>query len=161
YYLDRPHPEHGASWYACRYDPRTRQVRRRSLGTTDFEQAKIALAALVAAAPRGPSASLPSRDGVLTVAVLKAYLDERAPHIASEHVAYRAVALVTDYLSSINRPDATVSFWSAAQQLEFAKWCVTTHGHSAGYVERLFNVMRAAFNDASVAKIRTDALGNQ
>jgi hypothetical protein len=32
-----------------------------------------------------------------------------------------------------------------------AKWCVEKHGHSAGYIERLFNVMRSAFNDACVS----------
>ncbi len=51
YYLERPHPEHLGFWYACRYDPGTRQVRRRSLKTTDFEEAKVRFAALVASAP--------------------------------------------------------------------------------------------------------------
>lgn len=35
------------------------------------------------------------------------------------------------------------------------------HQHSAGYIERLFNVMRSAFNDACVTKIRLDAVGNK
>ena len=51
YYLERTHPEHLGFWYACRYDPGTRQVRRRSLKTRDFEEAKVKLAALVASAP--------------------------------------------------------------------------------------------------------------
>jgi hypothetical protein len=42
-----------------------------------------------------------------------------------------------------------------------AKWCVEKHLHSAGYIERLFNVMRSAFNDACVTKIRLDAGGNK
>jgi integrase len=42
-----------------------------------------------------------------------------------------------------------------------AKWCVGKHRHSAGYIERLFNVMRSAFNDACVTRIRLDAVGNK
>ena len=122
YYLERPHPEHLGFWYACRYDPGTRQVRRRSLKTTDFEEAKVKLAALVASAPSsahrvGP----PGPDRVLSVAALKAYLDERGPHIASEDAAERAVELFTDYLASKSKIDAPVAFWTPAQQLELAK----------------------------------------
>lgn len=161
YYLDRQHAERGGSWYACRYDARTGNVRRRSLGTTDFEQAKIKLAALVAAAPQASGRSVPGPDDVLTTAVLEAYLDQRGPHIASEEQAERAIQLFTKYLQSIYRLDAMVSFWTPSQQLEFAKWCVAEYGHSAGYIERLFNVMRSAFNDACQVKIRLDAVGNK
>jgi integrase len=162
YYLERTHPEHLGFWYACKYEPRTRQVRRRSLKTTDFEEAKVKLAALVASAPdsaerRGP----PGPHQILSVAALKAYLDDRGARIASSNVAERAVELFSDHLASINEIDAPVAFWTPAQQLEFAKWSVQRHGHSAGYLERLFNVMRAAFNEACVAKIRLDAVGNK
>jgi hypothetical protein len=51
-----------------------------------------------------------------------------------------------------------VSFWTPSQQLGFAKWCVAEHGHSAGYIEQLFNVMRSAFNAATEVKIRLDAV---
>ena len=162
YYLERTHPEHFGFWYACRYHPGTRQVRRRSLKTTDFEEAKVRLAALVASAPSSANRiGPPGPDQVLSVAALKAYLDERGSHIASEDAAERAVELFTDYLVSISKIDAPVAFWTPARQLELAKWCVEKHEHSAGYVERLFNVMRSAFNDACVTKIRLDAVGNQ
>jgi hypothetical protein len=162
YYLERPHPEHLGFWYACRYDPGARQVRRRSLKTTDFEEAKIRLAALVACAPSNTNGvGPPGPDQVLSVAALKAYLDERGSHIASEYAAERAVELFTDYLTSISKIEAPVAFWTPAQQLELAKWCVEEHRHSAGYIERLFNVMRSAFNDACVTKIRLDAVGNK
>jgi hypothetical protein len=95
------------------------------------------------------------------VAALKAYLDEHGSHIASEDAAERAVELFTDYLASISKIDAPVAFFTPAQQLELAKWCVEKHQHSAGYMERLFNVMRSAFNDACVTKIRLDAVGNR
>jgi integrase len=162
YYLDKPHPGRGGFWYACRYDARTRKVRRRSLGTTDFEKAKIALAEIVASAPRTESEErTPGPDGVLTLTVLQAYLDGHGSQIASGDVAERAVQLITEYLQSIERVDATVAFWTPSQQLEFARWCVTKHQHSAGYVERLFNVMRAAFNNACVIRLRHDAIGQQ
>jgi hypothetical protein len=90
---------------------------------------------------------------VLTVAALKAYLDERGSHFASEDAAERAVELFTDYLASISKIDAPVAFWTPARQLELAKRCVEKHQHSAGYIERLFKVMRSAFNDACVTKI--------
>ena len=162
YYLERPHPEHLGFWYACRYDPGTRQVRRRSLKTTDFEEAKVRLAALVASAPGSANrVGPPGPEQILSVAALKAYLDERGSHIASEDAAERAVELFTDYLASIGKIDASVAFWTPARQLELAKWCAEKHRHSAGYIERLFNVMRSAFNDACVIKIRLDAVGNE
>jgi integrase len=160
YYLDNPHPERGGYWYACRFDARTRVVRRRSLKTKNFEQAKIKLAALIATAPQS-SIGAPSPNDVMTVAVLDAYLEDRGQHIASEEAAQRAVQLFTEYLQSIGRLEAKVAFWTPSQQLEFARWCVAKHNHSAGYIERLFNVARAAFNDACQVKIRPDAVGNK
>src|SRR6266699_4428951 len=83
YYLQRTPPEHLGHWYACRYDPGTRQVRRRSLKTTDIEEAKVRLAALVASAPSSANrVGPPGRDQSLSVAPRKAYLDERGSHIA-------------------------------------------------------------------------------
>jgi len=162
YYLDRPHPERGGSWYACRYDSRTRSVRRRSLEETNFEQAKVKLATLVSSAPQGEATQgTPRADRVLALAVLKAYLDTRATRIASEEAAIRAVQIVTDYLESIRRLEAPVAFWTPSRQLEFARWCRTTHGHSAAYIARLLDVVRSAFIDAAAVKIRRDAVGGE
>jgi hypothetical protein len=163
YYLDRPHHDRGGYWYAFRYDASTRKVRGRSLKERDFERAKIKLAALVAVSP-SPSRGIgrtQNASEVLTTAVLKAYLDERAPHIASEEAADRSIRLVTEYLDETNNLDAPVSFWTKSRQLEFAKWCVAKHQHGAGYIERIFNVMRAAFNDACEIRIRRDAVGDE
>jgi hypothetical protein len=121
YYLAQPHPDHLGIWYACRYDARARTTRRRSLETADFEAAKIALAALVAAAPAA-SGQAPAPDQVLSLAILKAYMDGHGATIASEEVAQRAVTLFADYLASILRLDASVAFWTPAQQLECARW---------------------------------------
>ena len=160
YYLDQPHPEHLGFWYACRYDSRTGQVSRRSLRERDFEQAKIKLAQLVAAAPKTKDAA-PSPDQVLTLAILKAYMDGHGATIASQEAAERAIRLFTLYLTNIKRIDATVAFWTPAQQLECARWLHSEYDHAASYITRCFNVMRSAFIDATKLKIRIDAVGSQ
>ncbi len=162
YYLDVPHPEHGGIQYACRYDKRTRTTRRRSLGTTDEGAAKIKLAALVATAPQARSGKdAPPSGEVLTLAVLKAYMDGRGASIASEDVASHTVSLFTDYLRQAKQLAAPVSFWTPAQQLAAARWLHKTYDHTAGGIERRFNVLRSAFLDACHVKTRVDAVGNE
>jgi hypothetical protein len=161
YYLEQPHPDRGGNGYACRYDGGTGEVRRRSLRERDFEQAKIKLAALVAAAPQGDKKDDAASPGeVLTLAVFKAYMDGHGATIASEELAERAVELFTLYLTRIKKIDATVSFWTPAQQTECLRWLRQEYGHAASYIVRCFNVMRSAFVDATRVKIRTDAVGN-
>jgi hypothetical protein len=164
YYLDQPHPDHGGVWYARKYhrNPATgaRTTRGRSLGTTDEGEAKIKLASLVAAAPQGHRQGPPSAGDVLTLAVLKAYMDGRGADIASEDVASRGCDLFTDWLTQIKRIDAPVEFWTPSQQIECARWLREHFEHSAGYIERLFNVLRSAFIDACSVKMRLDAVGN-
>jgi hypothetical protein len=161
YYLDCPHSDRGGVWYACRYDARTRTTRRRSLKTRDVEQAKIKLAALIAAAPQAANAqAAPGAGEVMTLAALKAYMEGRGSMIASEDAAARAVQLFTDHLEATRSLAAPVAFWTPARQLEFARWCRSEHGHSAPYIARLFNVMRSAFIDATQVKMRPDAVGN-
>ena len=162
YYLDRPHPERGGSWYACKYDASARTVRRRSLDERDFEQAKIRLAALVAASPQAENkGGTPEAGEVMTVAVLKEYMDGHGAAIASTQVVDRAIALFAEFLQDNKCEAAPVSYWSPARQLEFAEWCHERYAHSAGYIARLFNVMRSAFIDAAKVKLREDALGNK
>lgn len=159
-YLEQTHPGRGGAWYACRYDARTGQVSRRSLRERDFEQAKIKLAQLFAAAPKTKDGA-PGPDQVLTLAVLKSYMDGHGATIASEEAAERAVELFTLYLTHIKRIDVTVAFWTPAQQLECARWLHSEYDHAASYIARCFNVMRSAFIDATKVKIRIDAVGNQ
>jgi hypothetical protein len=160
-YLDCPHSDRGGVWYACRYHAGARTTRRRSLKTRDVEEAKIKLAALVAAAPQATSTqATPGAGEVLTLAVFKAYTDGRGSMIASEEAAARAVQLFTDHLETTRSLAAPVAFWTPARQLEFARWGRSEHGHSAPYIARLFNVMRSAFIDATQVKMRFDAVGN-
>ena len=161
WYLDCPHPDRGGAWYACRYDARSRRTRRRSLKTADFEQAKIELAALVAAAPQGGRAgqSAPANSEVMTLAVLNAYREDRGVLLASGDLVDRALVLFSDYLEAADALAAPVSFWTPARQLDCAKWLRDSHGHSPAYLARLFNIMRSAFIDATRVKLRADPAG--
>jgi len=103
YYLEQPHPDRGDIFYACAYDRGTRNVRRRSLRTTDLETAKARLIALVEAAPARAEDAAHPRD-VAAVHVLTAYLDGHAQQIASVEFAERTGELVAGYLLSIKQP---------------------------------------------------------
>ena len=60
----------------------------------------------------------------------------------------------------IKHTEAPVAFWTPAQQLECARWLRAEHGHSAGYITRLFNIMRSAFIDATQIKLRPVVVGD-
>jgi integrase len=159
YYLDTPHPDRGGIIYACRYDAGSRAVRRRSLGTADVEAAKIALATLISAAPQAARQGPPGPGEVLTLAVLKAYMDEHGAAIASEDVAARAVELFTEHLRNVDEIDAPVSYWTPSRQLECAKWMRTKYDHAPATIARHFNVMRSAFINACEVRMRADPVG--
>ncbi len=160
YYLAQPHPDRGGIWYACRNDPGARAVRRRSLGTADVKEAKIALATLVTAAPQTTGqGSAPGAGQVMTLAVLKSYLDDHAQAIASEEVAERAVELFTEHLEMQGQMTAPVSYWTPSRQLECAKWMRSKYHHAPATIARHFNVMRSAFEDGAKVKMRTDPIG--
>ena len=60
----------------------------------------------------------------------------------------------------IKHTEAPVAFCTRAQQLECARWLRAEHGHSAGYIARLFNIMRSAFIDATQIKLRPVVVGD-
>jgi hypothetical protein len=159
YYLDQPWPERGGSWYACSYDPGTGAVRRRSLRTSDFEQAKTRLIALAAAAPVAGDA--PSPKDVLSVRIFESYLDGHGATIRTTGAASRAVELATEWLLSIKQEAAPVSFWTPSQQEAFGKWLAEKKGLAAGTIERTFTVIGSAFNDAAKVKLRDDPFGGK
>src|SRR5581483_12448282 len=110
-----------------------------SLKTADFEQAKVALATLAATAPQIKNQGVaPSSREVLTLAVLKAYIDDRGSAIASEDAATIAVKHFTSYLDQAGQIGAPVSYWTPSRQIECARWLNETHKHSAGYIARMF-----------------------
>ena len=158
YYLDQPHPDRGGSWYACRYDTGSGTVHRRSLRTTDFEQAKQKLVALAAVAPVPLDAAPGPRD-VLTTAVLDAYASGHATTIASEALVIRASVLVVEYLRVRGSVSAPVSFWTPARQLDFAGYLHEKHKHVPATIHRFMTVLNAAFQQATKSIMRPDALG--
>jgi integrase len=162
YYLARPHPEHAGIVYACRYDPGAGCVRRRSLGTADWSEAKVKLATLVVASPAIAEGSVPGPDQVMTIAALANYLDGHATTIRSEDDAVRAAELAKQYLNEkLKNPMAPVSIWTPARQLDFAKWLHATFQHKATSIERRLDVLCSAFIDMTKVKLRKDPLGNE
>ncbi len=159
YYLARPHPEHGGIVYACRYDARAGRVRRRSLGTGDWQQAKVELATLVLAKPAA-AGGVPGPHQVMTVAALSIYLEDRAPSIRSEDDAIRAAALVRQYLKDKLKDETlTVAAWTPARQLDFIQWLHATFQHKPSSIERRLDVLCSAFQDMTRVKMRKDPLG--
>src|SRR3546814_18640061 len=69
YWLDRE-PK-SPNWLRCWYDPGARKVRRRTLETADFEEAKIRLAAFVLDDPASPP------DGPESVPLIVVRTEER------------------------------------------------------------------------------------
>ncbi len=162
FYLEVPHPDRGGVYYACRYDAGTRTVRRRSLRTTDDDEARKALVDLVAATPSRSADECPHPRDVLTVHVLEAYLNGHATTIASEAQAIRSVTVITDYLrEGAKNLAASISFWTPSRQLDFAKFCHATFNHSAATIDRTLSVLGAAMNDAAEIKMRPDPLGGE
>jgi hypothetical protein len=160
FYLDRPHPTRGGFVYACRYDSGAGVVRRRTLGTTDWEAGKTALAALVLSAPATKDGAIPGPDRIMTVAALTNYLDGHATTIRSSSDADRACDLAKQYLNEhVKNPMAPVSFWTPARQLEFSKWLSDKFGHTPASIERRLDVICAAFNEMTEIKLRKDPFG--
>ncbi len=162
WYLDRPHPDRGGFVYACRYDAGAGCVRRRTLKTTNWEEAKISLAALILSAPATAGGTVPGPDQILTVAALANYIDGHATTIRSESDAVRAAELARQYLEEhAKKPMAPVSFWTPSRQLDFSKWLRETFGHSPASIERRLDVVCAAFHEMTEVKLRLDPFGQE
>lgn len=156
YYLARPHPEHGGIVYACRYDAGAGRVRRRSLGTADWQEAKIELATLVLAKPQA-TGGVPGPDQVTAIAALDNYLNGHATTIRSEDDAVRAAELAKRYIiEDIKNPLMSVAAWTPARQLEFARWLHATFRHKPTSIERRLDVICAAFQEMTKVKLRPD-----
>jgi hypothetical protein len=110
--------------YRFWYDSRNGEVRRRSLKTTDLEEAKKQLAEIVVSdAP----VKADDPEQVPLVFVLTHYLEGHADSKPSAHVARRACDLVLQFLELKCGFDANVktSQFSSIYQAEFAKWCAS------------------------------------
>src|SRR3546814_289604 len=152
YWLDRE-PK-SPNWLRCWYDPGARKVRRRTLETADFEEAKIRLAAFVlddpASPPDGP-------ESVPLIVVFKHYWETYSDHRPDPGNARRAGDLVLDYLGD----DATVGQFMKSRQEAFMRWLVEEFDHSVATISRNLSIVNAAFRRATEPHIVKGTDGNE
>lgn len=161
YWIDYHNPrEPGGNLYRYWYDATTGANRRRSLGTQDLEQAKQALALVVAQGERRQPAA---GELVLLLSVLDHYLEHHAPTVRSTGMATRAARLVVEFLES--RPElgagCTVAQFSLTAQNGLITYCHKTYGHSVGHLARIMGVIAAAVNFSAKPVLLPDADGNE
>jgi len=144
--------------YRFWYDRRNGETRRRSLKTTDLEEAKAKLAELIV---KDAPVSADDPDQVPLVFVLTHYLEGHADGKPSAHVARRAAELVVQFLERKCGLDANVktSKFGLLYQTEFARWCAKEFGHSPAYVSRVLSVVAAACKYAAKAKLLKNSAG--
>lgn len=129
-----------ANWYRFWYDAGVGEIRRRSLGTADFEQAKIGLAAVVIRQGSGRPAE--PKDAPL-IAVLSRYWEEHSDRLRNRDQPRLAGRLVLDFLGN----DARVGAFTRKRQLEFMQGLYARR-LSAQYIARLMTTVQAALNYA-------------
>jgi integrase len=127
------------NWCITSFDAATRQTKRVSTGTDDFQQAEIALAKHVtsnAVIKDQPAADVP------LATLLVRYWDNHASKIASRSTSKVAIALWVEFWQT-----ATVSELSVVRQEEFIAW-LKGRGYKNSYVSRVLVVGRAAVTRA-------------
>lgn len=128
------------AWYRTWYCEESRQTKRRSLGTKDFQTAKEKLNEWFINEHRPENESLTN---VLLVDVLLNYYNEHASKLRSADAARRACDYYTEYFKGATLQEA---FKPKAQQA-FMDW-LKEKQCSANYITRIITVGRAAINRA-------------
>lgn len=126
--------------YRAWYDSGAGEVRRRSLGTGDLEQAKIELSKIVL---REGSGKPEEPKGVLMSVVLDRYFTERTDSKRNANLPRTAGRYLLEFLG----PQAKVSDFARTKQVDFAK-ALHDRGLSVGYIGRLMTSIQAALNYA-------------
>ena len=144
--------------YRFWYDGRNGEVRRRSLKTTDIEEAKAKLAELII---KDTPASADDPERVPLVYVLSHYLEGHSDGKPSAHVARRAADLVMQFLEQECGFEVNVKTakFGILYQTEFARWCAKEFEHSPAYVSRVLGVVAAACKFAAKTKLLKNAAG--
>ena len=126
-------------WHVTWYDKTNRQTRRASLGTADFEEAKIKLGLWVTekrtARDERPS-DVPLED------VLIRYYQQHARHLPSAEQSRYALAKWSDFFAC-----AMVSEVTLQAQEQFVRW-LRNQKCSDGYIQRILTAGKAALNRA-------------
>jgi integrase len=123
------------SWCVCWFDPATRQTRRASLRTADFQVAKIRLAEHVT---KHETLKSVDPEGVSLEAILIRYWEEHGKAIPSAEQARFALAKWSDHFCG-----ATVSRLTPQAQETFVA-ALRANGYQPSYISRILSVGRAA-----------------
>lgn len=127
------------SYYATKYNPKTRQTERSSLRTSDFEKAKERLAEFIVVHANLKEES--PRD-ILISTLFARYYDGHAKSLPSADVTLRALNTWLEFYDS-----STVSDLSVAKQEQFISH-LRLKGHSDAYIKRIITAGKAALNYA-------------
>jgi hypothetical protein len=137
WFLDKR--SNSANWCVCWFDPATRQTRRASLRTEDFQIAKVRLAEHVT---KHETLRDIKPDAVLLEAILIRYWEEHAKTIPSAEQARFALAKWSDHFCGV-----TVSELTPQRQEAFVA-ALRVEGYKPSYVSRVLSVGRAALRRA-------------
>jgi integrase len=135
WFLDRR--PNSPNWCACWFDAETRQTKRTSLGTNDFQAAQICLAEHVTK-HKALRHAVP--DDVLLETILIRYYEQHAKSLPSGEQSRHALAYWSDHF-----PGATVSELSPQRQDAFVA-ALEAKSYKASYISRILSVGRAALN---------------
>jgi len=127
------------SWCRTWFDAGTRQTRRASLGTADFQEGKLRLWEWFA--KHGRVGLQQPQDAALAM-VLVRYWERHASALPSAEFAKIALRYWSDFWG-----EATVSEVTATRQREFVA-SLAAAGKSPGYIKRILTVGKAALNHA-------------
>ena len=126
-------------WHRTWFDRRSRQTRRVSLGTDDFEEAHLKLAEWVV---RHEVLKEEAEMDVDVTSILHRYLEHQAKGAASAPAARIASRYWLDHFRG-----ATVADLNGNAIDDFISW-LRKQGHSTGYINRTLATGRAALNRA-------------
>lgn len=126
-------------WYRMWFDPATRQTQRVSLGTSDLETAKVALAQWYVAHSALKDAP---PDTVPIATLMQRYQAQVGDDLPSRDVVRRAAKLWGEYWQ-----DRTVSDLTAGALDDFKDWLLARE-LAMGYVRRILGVGQTALNRA-------------
>lgn len=131
-----------AQWCRTWYDPASRQTKRASLGTADFQEGKLKLWEWYAKHGRIEKQS--ASDATLEL-VLVRYYEQRGQHLPSAESIRMSLGYWSEFF-----PGATVREVTPARLREFAAWLRTSgkRPRSDGYIKRILTDGKSALNRA-------------
>lgn len=150
--------EGSENFYRYWYDPGLRRTRRASLGTSDVEEAKDLLIAIVYGEPDNEPLS---PESVLMAQVLKFYMDSHGNGVRASNSARRACTLVNDYLRKTVSPAPKVADFTLSRQRAFMKWCCDEHGFKAKTIYTYLSTIKAAMARAIDPYLIYDSKGEE